>query len=171
MTTPTTNQQTAAPAAGTSGTWLPFRVLIHARNGSLLISEPLAELPARLLVRGALRSGDDARIVENHRPRHRWGEQAFAAGQLETVHVVTECTCSKCTPQQFAVGLAHVPIDLQCPPPAVSRESAPAIASEARPWRGIAWDAIRGLALGALAGLVVNVLIRLLAHLVVGGGP
>ena len=91
---------------------LPFRVLIVPRNGPVLVSQPLDELAARLLVNGALAGGDQAQMVENHRPRDRWAEAAFAASPLvEPVTLHSACSCGKCPPTQLTVRLARVPVE------------------------------------------------------------
>lgn len=93
-----------------TATRLPFRVLIVPRNGPARVSQPLNELPARLLVSGALAVGDLAYMVENHRPRHRWAEAAFAASAgMETVTIRSQCTCGKCPPTELTVRVASLP--------------------------------------------------------------
>jgi len=75
-----------------------------------MVSEPLDELRARLLCNGACAAGDEARMVENHGPRHRWAEAAFAAAfQMTLVTVVSGCTCGKCAQQQLAVRMVRAP--------------------------------------------------------------
>jgi len=128
----------------------PFRVILSVRNGPVMLSEPLGELAARLLVAGALRGGDQAHMVENHRPRHRWGEAVFAASvHVETVIVRSACTCGQCEQIELPVRAAHVPPASPLPspllgsgfqpeeesgvPPSVSPESAaPFVALEHR---------------------------------------
>ena len=156
---------------------LPFRVLIVPRNGPVLVSQPLDELAARLLVNGALAGGDQAQMVENHRPRDRWAEAAFAASPLvEAMILHSACSCGKCPPTQLTVRLAQVasghwtvqgglkpelaPVD------AVSPEKAELFAPLRRRLR-----ALGALVVGVAAGIAAGLLLRLFVKLAIGGGP
>lgn len=178
-----TKTNTPPAAAVSVAPRLPFRVLVTRATGQVEISEPLDELPARLLVRGALNAGEQATIVENHAPRHRSAEALFAAARHVTIaSVYLRCTCGY-TAEEAEIDVRLVPLD---PPEGDSRDMdpprhAPRVSPETNtgsslryrqvqdllvpPLRPDSWPALGALALGAAAAVAV----RLLVQLAIGG--